>query len=254
MNKYIFYIDIDGTLVKDFDLRLDENLIKKITELQNDGHIFVIITGRAIHSAMLIHGIEKFDFISASFNNFVYDLKNNEILFKGNMFSKEQIDNLLSVFIRSGGLWSYKNEYNDRTIYKELKDAYPSYDLVTFDDFFSDIDSGIYHFMYYDYFDTNTKKLVVKDISLYEMPGRYTDIVLKTASKDKIVDYFKSKLNDYISVGIGDSSNDIPLLNKVDISIAMGNANEEVKKLTNYTTLDVEDNGVLYAINNILKL
>ena len=35
--------------------------------------------------------------------------------------------------------------------------------------------------------------------------------------------------------------------------IAMGNATDEIKKVAKYTTKSVLENGVAYAINNIVK-
>ena len=53
-------------------------------------------------------------------------------------------------------------------------------------------------------------------------------------------------------IAIGDGTNDISLLSKVGLSIAMDNASEEVKAVTDYVTLDVEHNGVATAIEKFL--
>jgi 5-amino-6-(5-phospho-D-ribitylamino)uracil phosphatase len=50
-------------------------------------------------------------------------------------------------------------------------------------------------------------------------------------------------------VGIGDGLNDIPLLQAVGVSVAMGNAFDEVKQASNYITLPIEEHGVAAAIN-----
>jgi len=50
----------------------------------------------------------------------------------------------------------------------------------------------------------------------------------------------------------GDSGNDIEMLQSVGIAVAMGNANENVKKVANFTTLSNEENGVAYAIDRFI--
>lgn len=56
------------------------------------------------------------------------------------------------------------------------------------------------------------------------------------------------------TVAIGDQYNDIPMFKVAGLSIAMGNAEEEIKELSDVTTLTNDENGVAYAIENyVLK-
>ena len=51
---------------------------------------------------------------------------------------------------------------------------------------------------------------------------------------------------------IVDGDNDIPLLSRAGLAIAMGNASDELKALADYTTLDVDHNGLAAAIKRFL--
>ena len=53
-------------------------------------------------------------------------------------------------------------------------------------------------------------------------------------------------------VAVGDGKNDISLLSTAGLAIAMGNAHEEVKKVADHITLDVEENGLAAAIKRFL--
>ena len=53
-------------------------------------------------------------------------------------------------------------------------------------------------------------------------------------------------------IGVGDGTNDIPLLLGVGLGIAMGHAPDELKKIAKYVTLDVEHSGVAAAIRKFI--
>ena len=53
-------------------------------------------------------------------------------------------------------------------------------------------------------------------------------------------------------VAVGDGSNDISLLSTAGLGIAMGNAHEEVKKVADHITLNVEEHGLAAAIKRFL--
>ena len=58
---------------------------------------------------------------------------------------------------------------------------------------------------------------------------------------------------EYETVAMGDSENDLPMLEYADISVAMGNGVKEVKEKADYVT-DKIDNDGLYKAFKHLKL
>lgn len=65
-----------------------------------------------------------------------------------------------------------------------------------------------------------------------------------------VIDYYN---HEYESVAMGDSENDLPMLEYADISIAMGNGVDAVKEKADYVT-DKIDNDGLYKAFKYLKL
>lgn len=56
-------------------------------------------------------------------------------------------------------------------------------------------------------------------------------------------------------MAFGDAENDIDMIKYVHIGVAMGNAQESVKKVSDYVTSDIDENGIKNAIQffNILS-
>jgi hypothetical protein len=51
---------------------------------------------------------------------------------------------------------------------------------------------------------------------------------------------------------MGDGKNDISLLSTAGLGIAMGNASDELKKIADHITLNVEEHGLAAAIREFL--
>ena len=50
----------------------------------------------------------------------------------------------------------------------------------------------------------------------------------------------------------GDSGNDVKMIKDFN-GVAMGNASEECKKVAKFVTKSVDENGVIYALDNFVK-
>ena len=86
--------------------------------------------------------------------------------------------------------------------------------------------------------------------------GKVIQIMAKSADKlsgvEKIRKILKLK-KDEIAV-FGDDFNDIEMLSAYKYSFAMGNAEEEIKNSAKYITLDNNNDGIDYAIKDILNI
>lgn len=86
--------------------------------------------------------------------------------------------------------------------------------------------------------------------------GKVIQIMAKSADKLSGIERIRKKLKinkDEIAV-FGDDYNDIEMLSAYEYSIAMGNAEDEIKNSAKYVTLDNNNDGIHYAINDILKI
>lgn len=82
----------------------------------------------------------------------------------------------------------------------------------------------------------------------------YIEIVKPGVSKAKALDILIKKLglSREETLAIGDSNNDLPMLKTAGFSVAMDNANDEVKAICDAVTGDCDDSGVAMAIKKYI--
>lgn len=82
------------------------------------------------------------------------------------------------------------------------------------------------------------------------------ELVGASASKGNALAYLSGHLNiplEHVMV-IGDNYNDISMFEKAGISVAMGNADADIKKLCSYVSLSNDQHGVAHAIHHYKHL
>lgn len=67
----------------------------------------------------------------------------------------------------------------------------------------------------------------------------------KATGIEKVIEYLGLSQED--TVGIGDSANDIPMLDYCGISVAMGNGSKEAKEHADFVTKDILEDGIYHA-------
>ncbi|MBC2581290.1 Cof-type HAD-IIB family hydrolase [Clostridium sp. DJ247] len=80
------------------------------------------------------------------------------------------------------------------------------------------------------------------------------EIMNVSASKGNSLEYLAKYLNISLSdtAAIGDNYNDISMFNKAAVSVAMGNANEDIKKVCKYISKSNDLHGVAYALHEFV--
>lgn len=72
--------------------------------------------------------------------------------------------------------------------------------------------------------------------------------VTKASAIEKVLEVYD--FTDEEIMGFGDGQNDIPMLKKCHIGVAMGNATKEVKDIADYITDDIDDDGLSNALKH----
>ncbi len=252
----LFFIDVDGTLVNHGATEIKPAIVDEIERLKKLGHIFIIVTGRALKNTLSVKGIDCFQYIGALFGSCIYKLPEKEHFCITENPNNAALTGLLQAIEKEKMPFSYKCEYEEKTYFTDCEFFNKKKDVcfVSKQEYWDDLAN-----------DKIKQLLVVGHISAeisqgfpefnyFLMPKNYTDVTPKDVAKDKCVRYFKNKFPDMTTVSIGDSMNDLEMLQEAEISIAMGNSKPEIKELTTFVTKDINDDGLIYAFREILKL
>lgn len=251
MIKAIFF-DIDGTLISFKTHKLSQSTILALSVLRQKGIKVFIATGRhpwAINNL----GTQQFDgYVTI---NGGYCLIDNQVIFRKTIAPHEimaLLDYLQNkesfpvVFVQEKEL--FINYYND--------DVHRIFELLNFPNpAIKPVEEALKEpiFQVISFFNEEQEKLIMPYLQGCETTRwnpLFTDIVPKGGCKslgiDKIIEHLDIRLDE--TMAFGDGGNDIDMLQHVGLGVAMGNANEEVKKVADYVTDSVDEDGIYKAL------
>ena len=260
MSRKLIFFDIDGTLI-DSNLHFPKSAEIAIKNLQANGHFVAICSGRTYAA------IKPLCFNSIAFDGKVLgcgtlvEYKNQEIfyhkiseelaikavesMYKYNMFPILEGKN--AVFFDDE---KFNNE-PDRTLLKKfysnnlksLKDNWGNWQASKIScsiiNGVSDVESCRKEFEdVFDFMVHNDKVVETKPKGISKATGI-----------EKLLEHFPVKKSDIIC--FGDSINDLDMLQFSNTAIVMGNGSDEAKKYADFVTKDINDNGILYALEQL---
>lgn len=269
--KKIIVMDLDGTLL-DTHGKVTETSKKYLEKLKKDGNIIVIATGRILGLALLATDGAKFaNYIVCDAGAALY--KNNE---EKNEWTNIYIDeipqeianNILEYFDKEKISYidicekkvinSYVDTYS--TDNKLVKTYTNKSELLKNVTEISHIAIGFWDNDFTEeYFKIFTKSFPTIEVDFMQDSfgeTKWLELAQKGTQKykgiSKVADIENIKNEDIIA--FGDGLNDIDMLQKCGVGVAMNNALPEVKKIANCITVknNYED-GIVYFLNEYLK-
>ena len=257
MSKIVFF-DIDGTLW-DEQMNIPQSTIEAIAQLKKNGHKAFLCTGRArasVRSEKLLN--MGFDGIIASCGNYIE--MDGKVIYENDLSDDmvQKVINVLSeckmpvVLEGSTDYWIDEEGFED--------DPYVDYLFETLGDhahiikgyngkirvnkFSADVIEGT------DY--ERVKKEFQNDFEILEHVENVVEFVPKGTSKATgikwLCNYLDLALED--TYALGDSVNDIDMLQTAGCGIAMGNATQPVIEIADYVTTDIMKDGVKNALRH----
>jgi Cof subfamily protein (haloacid dehalogenase superfamily) len=279
-------IDMDGTLLNSGLIVSKENA-DAIREAQEQGIEVVIATGRSYHEAVKplkeagistpIIGIngahvrssdgeivssipltpttyEQIEKILMA-EDIYYEVYTNKGTFTNN---REKAVEVVVDIIRTSN-----SELTDEEAYEIAKyriengrNTYiPSYDVLKEDE-----DTEFYKLLCFSRDEKRKQLALERLIEIEELAASASakdniEVTNRNAQKGIALKQYARQMNIPLDevMAIGDNYNDVSMLQIAGISIAMGNAEEEIKKISRYTTKTNDENGVAHAIHQFTK-
>lgn len=252
----LIFFDIDGTLIGDWSHIMPESASRAIAAARANGHICAVNTGRT--KKLVSHDIEKL----AEFDAFLMGCGtmitlHDQVLYH-RTFDAAESQEIIDALHRhriDAVLEGSENNYHD------------SYDKIftkTFESFvrrFADEGYGSYreavgHFdKFYAFVDDVARMQAFERefqdrLDFVDRKQGFFEVMPRGCSKASAMELLAGELKIPMSetAALGDSSNDIPMLQCAHIGIAMGNATADVKAEADYVTTSLEEDGVWNAL------
>ena len=229
MSKTVFF-DIDGTIWDD-DMVIPESTIEAVAALKANGHLAFICTGRArasVRSEKLLN--MGFDGIIAACGNYKMPVV---------------LEGSTDYWIDDEG---FENDPYVDYLFESLGEhahIIRGYDgEIRINKFSADVIDGT------DY--ERVKAEFADDFLILEHVENVVEFVPKGTSKATGIKWLCNHLDIPLdeTYAIGDSVNDLEMLESVGHGIAMGNSMPPVKEIAEYVTSDISDDGVKNALKH----
>ncbi len=242
--QFAIFLDIDGTLYSDSGIP-QEN-IDVIREVREANHFVFVNTGRSYaHIPDVVFDTVPLDgAVSAlgAYARFRDDVLHNSY------FSRNQLRMVSEHFLSEGRTCFIEGDEKVFVIHpKHDNGMIPINSPDDFEKYYPD--SKVHIFLTRGIM-TDKERELFQDDFLYIEHEHYFECALKGNSKARgmeiILDHLGLLLENCIAMG--DSLNDMDMMKHAGISIAMDNALDEVKEISNFVTKSVDEAGVAYAL------
>lgn len=262
-NKKMIVVDLDGTLlnINQGCSRKTKKYLKKLKDL---GYIVVIATGRALMSAVSVtDGAEFANYVISSAGAVVYDMDNARVVMKKNI----SLDEARRICSYNNDEIRYINICDLLYHHKYMVDQKYCYlfekNIDNIEKFLDNCDDVVNITVklksndlvdkYYNMFKSNDLEILVMQDSFSSEKG--LEIFSRGVSKYNAIKVIMEKENitNENVIAFGDGLNDVDMIKLVGTGVAMGNALDEVKDVSNYITISHNDDGVIYFLRGYLK-
>lgn len=250
--KAVFF-DIDGTIFSLKTKSIPESTSKAIKSLREKGVKVIVATGRSINDLAHIKHIDFDGFLT--FNGGYCMTIDGQVMYR-KVIDPDDIKNLIDFSERSDVSFSLMYEDTVRISHESPKvlELYRHVDIPV-PPVCNKENLDMENVLQVNVFiDPENEESFMSEIMPNSLSSRWTplfaDVNPGGVSKQGGVEYFCDYFNIDVAetMAFGDGGNDISMLKFVNIGVAMGNADDNVKKVADFVTEDVDDHGIEKAL------
>lgn len=260
MKAKLFVTDMDGTLLNSQN-EITDAVKKSVRRAVENGVIFTIATGRMYASALPYIQELGIDVPVITYNGALIKYASGKEVFAS--YLDDGLVKKLVDYANSRGL--HIQLYSDDRLYYAEENASSKLYRCTAGVQGHSVGKNLYKYM------KNVPKLLIigknpaeTDMTVREIEAQFAGEIVAVKSTPIYVELIKPGINKATAIArlaghynipqeailaIGDSNNDITMLEAANYGVAMGNANEDVKKIAGYQVADCDHDGVKEAID-----
>lgn len=253
MIKAIFF-DVDGTLVSHESKSVPHSARVALEQLREKGIKVFLATGRHIHELKEMP-TQGMDFDGYVILNGQIGLNEDKNMIFSNPFEKEDVEGLLQIFQKKeypfvlvnkdGHYMNFVNELVEAamagvsTAVPPIKE-YEGEELYQATVFILPSEDEVF------------TRILPKGCKLARWGIHGADIIAAEGGKAIGMKFFGEALGILPEemMAFGDAQNDMDMMEYAGIGVAMGNGEESLKEIADYVTTDVDDDGVLRALQH----
>ncbi len=258
MRKLIFF-DIDGTISSEVTGEIPESAIKAIRQARENGHLLFINTGRTSFSVEKKYREIGFDGYVCGCGTDIY--ADGKCIFRHSL-PLEKCNEVVEMARKTkvtAVYESYEAVFFDQKVpkHKVVDQLVKKFGLngrsvpdttdganFSFEKFCVWVSKEADFSTFYEYI-TKDFECIDRGSDMYELMPKG---ISKATGIQMVMDYYKIPLEDCFA--IGDSTNDLSMLQFVPNSIAMGNSMNEILPYCAYQTTSVEEDGIWNALKH----
>lgn len=248
------FFDVDGTLVSFHTNQIQPSALLALKQLKEQGIKVFIATGRGKDG---LNVIDEFAFDAYVTMNGQYCFDAEENLIYKNSINPSDVAKVVDYVKANNVACGFSEE--DRRYFNFRNHLVDELHTLTDNDNHPEgnIDDALVNdiFQIAIFIDEEAEQNLVKDLD-YSISTRwyptFCDISPEGGTKIKGIEHvckhYGLDINNVMA--FGDGGNDMTMLENVGISIAMGNAHDELKAIADYVTASVEDDGIYKALKH----
>ncbi|WP_164667819.1 Cof-type HAD-IIB family hydrolase [Virgibacillus doumboii] len=255
MTQSIIFFDLDNTLL-DSEKEVPLSAKRAIQALQNEGHIVAIATGRTPFAFKHVLGELNINtYVSLNGQYVVYQ---GEVVYK-NPLNTDALEKLTDFAMKRDHPVVYidhedwrSNKENDESVTNAIGTLKIPQDLTYDPEYY--IGRDIYQALL---FCTDGEESVYEkrfnEFDLIRWHPASVDVLPRGGSKAKGIEKIMERVRiapEHI-YAFGDGLNDIEMLKLVKNSVAMGNAEDVVKKAAKFVTKNADEDGIYYGLKMV---
>ncbi|MDF2821901.1 MAG: Cof-like hydrolase [Clostridiales bacterium] len=256
--RKMFCFDVDNTIFNHRNYEISERTLEAIETLGQEGHLIVLATGRDLfdtHSINIVEVVKPDAIVHA---NGLKVTIGSEVYFE-HLFDKNLLKQILD-FSKENGL--IIGSSIDDIHYFTNPETLPQIGSekvfgahTSFSSYEKLMEQPVYSLNFYgqeselEMLKNNFPEINYFMFAFYDGADVLDIAVSKADGIEKLLGYYAMSWENVVC--FGDSSNDISMLKKAGLGIAMGNAIDSVKSCADYVTKNIDEDGVAYAIENL---